>query len=390
MSSETFSNNLINSTIYYLLNFEKFKTFQQAARQAAINNNFQIVLFSDDFNTLFSVETRHVATIEEAIQSSFNQIADREKKGVEVDVNGVSTYWGPCIIAGHKYYLMLVDNDKNYSQEEIVKLAEIIELAMGMWNYVPLRDPSTEFIRSLRRGNKELATTLANEIKFDENDIVCAFAIVGIKSKNAQKLWADFSAQQGMTSIITIEQDEIYGVILRSPELVEYNADNWDKFGDLLFKETEARVMHVRGLSSIEEACNAFRLIAETDAFAPLIFPFRHSFTRYELTFVSSCLNTCVTGGIQKRNCLNLIKPILARNDLKAKQLKQTIEVFILDAGLSTGRTAEILDVHANTIQYRLKRVRDILGIDITSNTVLPALMIALAISRIEKEAGPF
>ena len=62
----TFSNNLINSTIFHLLNFEKYTDFQQAARQAAINNNFQIVLFSEEFNVLFSVETRHERTIEEA------------------------------------------------------------------------------------------------------------------------------------------------------------------------------------------------------------------------------------------------------------------------------------------------------------------------------------
>ena len=34
--SETFSNNLLNGTIYHLLNFEKYSNFQQAAKQAAI------------------------------------------------------------------------------------------------------------------------------------------------------------------------------------------------------------------------------------------------------------------------------------------------------------------------------------------------------------------
>lgn len=390
MSNETFSNNLINSTIYYLLNFEKFKTFQQAARQAAINNNFQIVLFSDDFNTLFSVETRHLTTIEEAIKSSFSQIKDREQKGVQVDVDGVTTYWGPCIIKGRKYYLMLVDNDKNYTQEEIVKLAEIIELAMGMWNFIPLRDPSIEIIRALKRGNKELAASLAAEMKLDEGKIVAVFAISGVKEKLAQKLWAEFSASQGITAITNVEQDEIAGIIISSPELVPYDADNWYAFGEKVFKEGKGRVMHVRGIRSLEEACNGFRLIAETEAFTSMVFPLKHSFTRYELTFVSNCLGACMAGGQQKKNCLNLIKPITGRNDLKAKQLIQTIEVFMLDAGLSTADTAAILEVHANTVQYRLKKVREILGIDITSNTVLPSLMTALAITRIEKEAGPF
>ena len=48
------------------------------------------------------------------------------------------------------------------------------------------------------------------------------------------------------------------------------------------------------------------------------------------------------------------------------------------------------MDVHVNTVQYRLKRIREILGADITSNTIVPGLMMALAVQRIEKEAGPF
>ena len=80
--SETFSNNLINGTIYHLLNFEKYPSFQQAAKQAAINNNFQIVLFSSDFNVVFSVETRHTVSIEDAVRTRLdNADFDKERKG---------------------------------------------------------------------------------------------------------------------------------------------------------------------------------------------------------------------------------------------------------------------------------------------------------------------
>lgn len=389
MNNETFTNNLINSSIYHLLNFEKYQNFQQAARQAATNNNYQIVLFSDDFNTLFSVETKHDTTIEAAISSSFAQVQDREKKGSRVDVNGVATYWGPCMVAGNKYYLMLVDNDKKYSQEDIVKLAEIIELAMGMWNYVPLRDPSTEFIRALRRGNKELAQTLAAELKLNENDIALVFAVSGIKKKDAQKLLAKFQAEKNMTTIINVEQDEITGIVLRTPGLAPYNSEDWEDFAQKMYEQGAPKTMHVRGLYNIEDACNAFRLVGESEAFLQLIFPYRHSFSKYELVFTSTCINMCMQGGAAKKNCLDLIRPILVRTDLKSTQLKETLEVFVLDAGLSTIKTAELLDVHVNTVQYRLKRIREILGVDITSNTIVPALMSALAITRIEKEAGP-
>jgi len=248
MNNETFSNGLINSSIYHLLNFEKYSNFQQAARQAAISNDFQIVLLSDDFNTLFSVETRHVTTIEAAVSSSFTQLKDREAKGARVDVNGIVTYWGPCNIAGNKYYLMLVDNDKNYTQDEIVKLAEIIELAMGMWNYIPLRDPATEFIRALRRGNKELAQTLAAELKINESDVGLVFAITGIKQKDALKTLAEFQSEQNFATITCVDQDEICGIVLRSQDFKPYDAGAWEDFAEKMHEHGASKTLHVRGI----------------------------------------------------------------------------------------------------------------------------------------------
>ena len=56
--NETFSNSLLSSTVYHLLNFEKYGNFQMALKQAAINNNFQVVLFSADFNIIFSLKNK--------------------------------------------------------------------------------------------------------------------------------------------------------------------------------------------------------------------------------------------------------------------------------------------------------------------------------------------
>ncbi len=386
----TFANNLINSSIYYLLNFEKFSNFPQAARQAAINNNYQIVLFSDDFNTLFSVETRHNKTIEQAVLSSFNQNLDREAKGARVDVDGLTTYWGPVNIAGRKYYLMLVDNENSFNREDIVKLAEIIELAMGMWNYVPTRDPSGEFLRALRRGNRELAHTLCDELQLAEKDIAAIYLIQGVKKKSAQQVLAQFQANHKFSVISNADHDEICGLILRGPETVPYTVEDWEDLSQQMYECGAHKTFHVRGLNGIDDTCNGFRLIGETEAFVQLVFPYRNSFSKYEMAFASACVNLCINGGALKRNLLELVSPLLGARDAKTCQLKYTLETYILDANLSTAKTAELMDIHANTVQYRIKNIKEMLGVDITSNTVVPGLMMALGVTRIEKEAGSF
>ncbi|MEG1585111.1 MAG: PucR family transcriptional regulator ligand-binding domain-containing protein, partial [Anaerovorax sp.] len=145
---DNFGNSLISNTIFHLLNFEKHSNFQSAVREAAINNDFQLILLSEDFNPILSVETRHKTTIAEAIRLGKERDVEKSSVYTMIDVNGVLTYWGPVTINGEKHFMFIVDNEDSYSAGEITKLAEIIELAMGMWKYTPERDAKAEFIKA--------------------------------------------------------------------------------------------------------------------------------------------------------------------------------------------------------------------------------------------------
>ena len=391
--SETFSNNLINGAIYHLLNFEKYSSFQQAARQAAISNNFQIVLFSSDFNVVFSVETRHTITIEDAVRTRLDSgNFDKDSKGAKVDVRGVETYWSPIEITGERYYILLVDNDKYYTQEEITKLGEIIELAMGMWNYAPERDPAAEMIRAMRRGNRGLAHTLLDEQGIKEHELEGVFMVSGIKKKDALQTLASFESEYNLRTLRIVEPDEIVGIILHSPDRKEFGEDEWKEFAKQMSAYGAQKTFHVLSSSGVEGMCNSFQLINKTEGFVQFIFPYKRSFSKFELALAANCVNICMTESDSsiKRSYLDLIAPFSQVSDSKAKQLMETLEVFVLDAGLSSSKAAKLMDVHVNTVQYRLKRIREILGADITSNTIVPGLMMALAVQRIEKEAGPF
>ena len=46
-----------------------------------------------------------------------------------------------------------------------------------------------------------------------------------------------------------------------------------------------------------------------------------------------------------------------------------------------------MMKLHTNTIQYRLKRINEMLGAEISGNRVIPGLTIALALRRLEMVA---
>ena len=121
-----FKNSLINNTIFHLLNFEKHSSFQQALREAAINNDFQVVLLSEDFNPVLTIETRQRTTIDEAISRGKQIALNLSSIYSLVEINGVLSYWGIVTINHERHYMIVVDNEDNYSAGEITKLAEAV------------------------------------------------------------------------------------------------------------------------------------------------------------------------------------------------------------------------------------------------------------------------
>lgn len=386
-----FNNSLINNTIFHLLNFEKYNSFQQAIREAAVNNDFQVILLSEEFNTVFAVETRQKTTIDAAIRKGREVAMNLGNIYSLVEINGVHTYWGSVVINHEKYYLFIVDNEDHYSSNEITKLAEVIELAMGMWKFTPERDAKTEFVKALMRGNTSFAHSLKTELQVKVEDLISVFYARGINNINCENIIDEYE-EKGLLKVIKINEDQdSCGVIFKGPNLESGEDSNEKAVCIRLFEELKekkhVRIYHATGLDGIEGAGDGYRLINETWNFAGYIFPYKRVFTKYELALVSGCINIQTQGGYLKKNYTDLLAHFRKEGDNKAKQLLETLETFVLDAGMNSGKTAEFMGIHTNTVQYRLKKINEILGAEITGNRVIPGLTIALALQRLEEAA---
>ncbi len=387
---DSFKNGLINNTIYHLLNFEKHNDFRLALKDAAISNDFQVVLLSKDFNPILTVETRQRTTIADAIRMGKEKDVEKNSVYTFIDVNGVLTYWGPITINGEKHFLFIVDNEDNYSAGEITKLAEIIELAMGMWKFTPERDVRAEFLKALVRNNKRLAYSLKDEMNILSEDVLSVFYAKGINTQQARHILSEFETREHMEIMRIEEDDETYGLIMKMPG--RRSSDTNPKLAALqLFDHLKegsktVRIFHATGIDGIEGAADAFRLIGETWTFVESVFPYKRVFTKYELALVINCINLQVQGGHLKKNYMDLLEPFYREmGENKARQLLETLETFVLDAGMNSGKTSTFMGIHTNTVQYRLKRINEVLGAEITGNRVIPGLTMALALKRLER-----
>ena len=391
LNGDTREHDLINDTVYYLLDFEKHSSFPEALKEAAINSDFQVVLLSTEFNPILVIETRKRASVADVVRYGMDKEVSKGGEIKFLDVNGLLTYWSPVTVQNEKYFLLIVDNNDNYSAQEIAKLSEIIELAMGMWKYTPERDVRSEFIRALMRNNKSLAYSLRDELDIDPETIISVFYAKGIRASDANDIIAKAEKERGIEVLRLQESDEMNALILKKKkapvkDLVKYKKACLKLFDDLKGIGKTVRIFHATGLGGVEGAGDAFRLINETWPYVESVFPYKRIFTKFEFALVSDCINLQVNGGYQRKNYMDLLEPFHREvGENKANQLLETLEAFVLDAGMNASKTAEIMGVHANTVQYRLKRINEVLSAEITGNRVIPGLTIALALKRLER-----
>ncbi len=376
---------LMNNTISHLLNFEKYNSFQQAIRAAALANDFQMILLSENFNPVFSVETRHRATIADAIKLGKERPVDKPTEMyTQINVNGVITYWGPVQIQEESFFMFIVDNEDSYTAAEITKLAEIIELAMAMWKYTPERDVRSEFIKALRRGNTSLALTLKDEVDLGTQEIVSVFFAVENEKDAGREITKALEETEGLGTLYLSEEEETYGIITM-PRGAKDGTRDLIRVYDSFKGRSDLILFHITGIEDVEGAAESYRLIGETSPFAKSVFPYKSVFSKYELSLISNCISLQLGNSGVKRTYLEFFEPFKKLGSNKRKQLMDTLETFVLDAGMNNAKTAEYMDIHTNTVQYRLKKIDDLMGAEITGNRVIPGLTISLALLRLER-----
>ena len=387
---ENYSDNILNNTIYHLLNFEKHSNFPAALREAALFNKYQVVLMTEEFNTILTVETRHLVKIEDAVSAARKEDAFSTTGYTRVDIEGVITYWGYINIKDQKYILVIVDNEDEYSGAEMTKLAQTIELAIGMWKYTPERDSRAEFIKSAVRGDISFCLTLLDESALRGMQFSSAFCIKNGDQNEVAEILSKYKKNHDFGLLTTSEGDEMYGLVYTEAGTargIEVKNACLEMFDKLKSGHKETRLLHVTGLETLEAAVDGFKMINRTGRYMEKVFPFKRVFSKYEMSMVSDCVYMNSAAPALRKMYLDLLEPFEREvSPNKGKLLLETLSTFVLDAGMNSNKTAEFMTIHNNTVQYRLRKANDILGAEMTANRVIPGLTMALALKRLEED----
>lgn len=410
---EHIEKDLINDSVFQLMNFKKYPEFVDAVTNICKEHNLNITIISEEYNKVSEIgksEELYTEEIVKIIKERKGKEREGEFRPFEYNFkNYGNTFFSKVSFLDNNYFLVIEDEKSVYNWIELRKFAEILELTAKVWKFVPEKDYKADIVKAMLRGNKNLVISFSDILGLGERDLISVFL-----GKNVNKrIWDDeilyFEEKTGYKIYRLEEEDRIYGLIVKETknnhneeekhnkpyEVKDYSLEEIQEvlglYEDLKNNNSEARVFHYTGINNISEVVDAYKLILDTFSYVEDIFPYKRSFSRYEMMMVLNSLTINNSGEYVKNMYLGIFDLFNQRTcGNKVSQLLLTFETFVLDAGMNSNKTAEILNIHVNTVQYRLKKINDILGVEITGNRVIPGLTIALALYRLVRKGNKY
>lgn len=130
---------------------------------------------------------------------------------------------------------------------------------------------------------------------------------------------------------------------------------------------------------------NAYSIWNENEARTRVAFPRLEVFHESEFELVRQCNEIIKLGEKSIASATGCLDALSDRQS--SQEFLKTLEVYFLDSDMNMQKASEILNVHKNTIKYRINMVSDALGYSVTNPITTSRLTIALCIRRLLDKA---
>jgi hypothetical protein len=172
-------------------------------------------------------------------------------------------------------------------------------------------------------------------------------------------------------------------VLIRDEAYHEYPEDLPEAL-DSLFQEKKipAKLVSVK-IISITQIRSLYLSIQQGWDYVNKIFQKRRIYNQFDVDFANYCREIISQGKEIIEHKLGILHPLNVEKEIQRKELMHTLEVFMLDTCLNIADTADAIYVHNNTVKYRIKKIREILGQHIFELPASFYLQTAVALSRI-------
>ena len=288
-------------------------------------------------------------------------------------------------------HLFAVDEQKSVTYDQICRAAELVALFMNISNYTLEETTPEMIIRSIISNEPLRMREIAAKHGIDLGKIQNMWVICGNRSssdyeqkralRQAVSEVRHFFRRKGKWALADLYHNSII-ILFNAAAFAELDVELETELMDgLAAGGYRLNLIKCSNIASAQSLRDDYQLIESYFDAAQLIYPERSVFDLYDLHFAERLKGMTDQEGPALSQKMFALQPI--RQCGNHSTLLETLAVYLLDADKNLQRASEILNVHKNTVRYRIKQIRDSYTCDITQMPLASELYEEVALQRL-------
>lgn len=283
---------------------------------------------------------------------------------------------------GKIWHLCLYAN-RELSPDVLEKAAEAIRFYILLWDDTCLRNDEDALLQAIIQDDFFTSQKLTHRLGIDFNiqkDLWILRFAAEEQPENITKAICgarNFFSAASRQALIGFYDRSIF-VLMNRTVFSELDEGIDREFLNHLSDKTCVYIF--RSLRSVQEIKGAYHSIIHNEKTVLQIYPQKTIFTRHDLQFAGICRGI-LSGG---KEAADELTESLSCVCAESEDLLHTLSTYYLDADGNAQKTGEFLYMHNNTVKYRLHKIRQILGMDITRMPANYNIYLSLALRRIQ------
>ncbi|HWQ58331.1 MAG TPA: PucR family transcriptional regulator ligand-binding domain-containing protein [Clostridia bacterium] len=381
--------NLTNDIIEQISCFPASQRSLGSAMRVLSNNTFSTIVLADMSGEPFHVSVWPRTVNAEGYLRDGKVIIEGELSPVMGESCRVYVY--PIRTAkGLPLQAVIYKRGEVFTADVVRQIGETIQTAMNLWGRNVGENLLSELVGAILRDEPYKMRRLSSLFSVDVADIKDMWILQAKQPEQTDQLFA---------AVPQLLQDElprargsfIYDVFEESAAVMFHAVGERDSLSDaahvllagLKERGVEAVLTVCRNLGAADRIRRAYTLNESALRTARKIFPLKSLFTLSELRFADECVKRIEAGEESVRQSTEMLEAIPKDGGISYEDMLKTLSAYYLDARGNAAAAAELLFVHKNTIQYRIKKFHEYIADNLCDALEVNELLSALAIERI-------
>lgn len=295
---------------------------------------------------------------------------------------------------GYSMNLIFLNLPEKVLGDAIGQAAELIQLSSNIWNFDIKQEGHREMLKAFLYDEPIKLKRIANGLHIEIDRLRTMWVLkskadsstreaLALKNSRLLALLKKFLNEHHIHAIADHFEDNVVALI--APP---YGDNEMTSFLEEFMKTVQGEsVMAFPVNCPLESAAGAFRQayfeIQDNDESAMKIYPRKSIINIHEIEFSSLCREIAEKGKEAIEEKLKILRALGPQDDFAGKELVSTLEVFLLDTEANVEQTSKLLFLHKSTIKYRIKKIKELLGCDISKLPEAYGLYVAVAVKRL-------